>query len=240
MPGLSKALRQNRPSARQRRGPDVGAPLGLLMRIGFIFDLVRLRQTLFADGVVSATADISVVCHNSITQPKSQGCCARWSLQFFQPSLWTIWSRRPTVPLRVVLPLEVVGQRHHDQVIAPLDFLGVGEARPAHRSSRRPLKKGCRTLPSADLARYSTSASNFGSTRPPCAQCAWHRAASSGSAASTAFGARPRTTYRSRGPPCRRRPDRLPCVGQRRCRPNCYRPARSRLLPAFRDGRRSP
>ncbi|SFV19474.1 Aldo/keto reductase family protein [Bradyrhizobium arachidis] len=35
------------------------------------------------------------------------------------------------------------------------------------RSSRIPLKKGCRTLPSADLARYSISASNFGSTQMP-------------------------------------------------------------------------
>jgi hypothetical protein len=33
-----------------------------------------------------------------------------------------------------------------------------------HRSSRRPLKKGCRTLPSADFARYSISARCFGST----------------------------------------------------------------------------
>lgn len=35
------------------------------------------------------------------------------------------------------------------------------------RSSRNPLKNGCRTLPSADLARYSTSANSFGSTQMP-------------------------------------------------------------------------
>jgi hypothetical protein len=35
----------------------------------------------------------------------------------------------------------------------------------AHRSSRNPRKKGCRTLPSEDLARYSISASSFGSTQ---------------------------------------------------------------------------
>src|SRR3954447_20083195 len=36
-----------------------------------------------------------------------------------------------------------------------------------HRSSRSPLKTGCRTLPSADLARYSISASSSGSTQTP-------------------------------------------------------------------------
>lgn len=30
-----------------------------------------------------------------------------------------------------------------------------------------PLKDGCRTLPSADLPRYSTSARSFGSTQKP-------------------------------------------------------------------------
>jgi hypothetical protein len=38
---------------------------------------------------------------------------------------------------------------------------------PAHRSSRIPLKKGWRTLPSADFARYSISASSEGSTQMP-------------------------------------------------------------------------
>jgi hypothetical protein len=36
-----------------------------------------------------------------------------------------------------------------------------------HRSSRRPLKNGCRTFPSTDFARYSISASNDGSTHMP-------------------------------------------------------------------------
>jgi uncharacterized LabA/DUF88 family protein len=36
-----------------------------------------------------------------------------------------------------------------------------------HRSSRSPLKNGCRTLPSADFARYSISASSSGSTQMP-------------------------------------------------------------------------
>jgi hypothetical protein len=36
---------------------------------------------------------------------------------------------------------------------------------PAHRSSRMPLKKRWRTLPSADFARYSISASSDGSTQ---------------------------------------------------------------------------
>src|ERR1700757_5108320 len=35
------------------------------------------------------------------------------------------------------------------------------------RSSRMPLKNGCRTLPSADFARYSISASKDGSTQIP-------------------------------------------------------------------------
>ena len=35
------------------------------------------------------------------------------------------------------------------------------------RSSRRPRKIGCRTFPSADFARYSISASSFGSTQMP-------------------------------------------------------------------------
>src|SRR5450631_3463375 len=38
---------------------------------------------------------------------------------------------------------------------------------PAHKSSRIPLKNGWRTLPSADFARYSISASNDGSTQTP-------------------------------------------------------------------------
>jgi hypothetical protein len=36
-----------------------------------------------------------------------------------------------------------------------------------HKSSRIPLKNGCRTLPSVDLPRYSTSASSDGSTQTP-------------------------------------------------------------------------
>jgi hypothetical protein len=36
-----------------------------------------------------------------------------------------------------------------------------------HRSSRMPLKNGCRTFPSADFARYSISASNDGSAQTP-------------------------------------------------------------------------
>src|SRR6478736_5673463 len=36
-----------------------------------------------------------------------------------------------------------------------------------HKSSRKPLKKGCLTLPSADFARYSISASSSGSTQIP-------------------------------------------------------------------------
>src|SRR5882724_6195764 len=38
---------------------------------------------------------------------------------------------------------------------------------PAHRSSRMPLKKEWRTLPLADFARYSISASSDGSTQMP-------------------------------------------------------------------------
>jgi hypothetical protein len=36
-----------------------------------------------------------------------------------------------------------------------------------HRSSRIPVKNGCRNLPSADFARYSISASSDGSTQIP-------------------------------------------------------------------------
>jgi hypothetical protein len=36
-----------------------------------------------------------------------------------------------------------------------------------HRSSRRPLKKGWRTFPAADLARYSISAFSSGSAQMP-------------------------------------------------------------------------
>ncbi len=38
---------------------------------------------------------------------------------------------------------------------------------PIYKSSRGPLKTGCRTLPSADFARYSISASSSGSTQMP-------------------------------------------------------------------------
>jgi hypothetical protein len=36
-----------------------------------------------------------------------------------------------------------------------------------HKSSRNPLKNGWRTFPSTDFARYSISASSFGSTQMP-------------------------------------------------------------------------
>jgi hypothetical protein len=44
---------------------------------------------------------------------------------------------------------------------------GQSRKRLDHRSSRMPLKNGWRTLPSADFARYSISASNDGSTQKP-------------------------------------------------------------------------
>ena len=41
------------------------------------------------------------------------------------------------------------------------------EMTPVHRSPRKPLKNGWRTLPSADFARYSISANSSGSTQMP-------------------------------------------------------------------------
>jgi hypothetical protein len=43
--------------------------------------------------------------------------------------------------------------------------IDTGIARDRHRSSLRPLKTGCLTLPPADLARYSISARRVGSTQ---------------------------------------------------------------------------
>lgn len=44
-----------------------------------------------------------------------------------------------------------------------------------HRSSRSPLKKGCRTFPSADFARYSISTNTLGPPRRPCVRSACRR-----------------------------------------------------------------
>jgi hypothetical protein len=60
--------------------------------------------------------------------------------------------------------LQVIGIT---DLLASVDISPHGCGRYAHRSSRRPLNNGCRTLPSADLARYSISASNSGSTQMP-------------------------------------------------------------------------
>jgi hypothetical protein len=51
--------------------------------------------------------------------------------------------------------------------ILTADLRSVVNHRPSHKSSRTPLKNGWRTFPSADLARYSISASSFGSTQMP-------------------------------------------------------------------------
>src|SRR3954447_3928718 len=57
--------------------------------------------------------------------------------------------------------LEVIGVAN---LLAGVD---IGPDGCAHRSSRRPLKKGWRTFPSADLARYSIPARSSGSTQMP-------------------------------------------------------------------------
>ena len=111
-----------------------------------------------------------------------------------------------------------------------------GEAPTDHRSSRKPLKKGCRTLPSADMARYSISANNF---ECPCGRRASRRAASSGSAASAASAGRWRRPCRSHGRPCRRSSARRPCVGQGRYRLIHPRRARSRRWSGSPGPRRS-
>jgi hypothetical protein len=63
-------------------------------------------------------------------------------------------------------PMEIGGdgQRAFHRLVRPLPEAVEGIH---HRSSRRPLKNGWRTFPSADLARYSISASSFGSTQMP-------------------------------------------------------------------------
>jgi hypothetical protein len=80
------------------------------------------------------------------------------------------------VDLRAVLP--ILWREHHDRVmefgrncqqvfrrfLRPLPEAVIGIH---HRSSRRPRKKGWRTFPSADFARYSISASSLGSTQMP-------------------------------------------------------------------------
>src|SRR3954467_11135110 len=78
------------------------------------------------------------------------------SAQFSTPQLchstcrWIEWSVR-------YLTLQGMGEACHRLPSIPL----------RQRSSRSPLKNGCRTLPSADFARYSISASSSGSTQMP-------------------------------------------------------------------------
>src|SRR3954454_2869836 len=61
--------------------------------------------------------------------------------------------------------------REHFEMFGVADVAGGVDIDPDgfhdHRSSRRPLKNGCRTLPSADFALYSISASSSGSTQMP-------------------------------------------------------------------------
>src|ERR1700704_2832908 len=61
--------------------------------------------------------------------------------------------------------------REHLEMFGVADVAGGVDIDPDgfhdHRSSRRPLKNGCRTFPSADFARYSISASSSGSTQIP-------------------------------------------------------------------------
>jgi hypothetical protein len=69
-------------------------------------------------------------------------------------------------PLRTQRAL-VIGLAPNDAAAIGTGVAGKFGAHVHHRSSRMPLKNGCRTLPSADLARYSISASNDGSTQMP-------------------------------------------------------------------------
>ena len=108
---------------------------------------------------------------------------------------------------------------------------------PSHRSSRMPLKNGCRTLPSADFARYSISASNDGSTRRRDARSFWHKAGSCGSAVVVAPLDLRWIIYRTHGRPCRRRRGPCPCVGRHRCRQTCFASMQNRRSPASRAGR---
>jgi hypothetical protein len=102
-----------------------------------------------------------------------------------------------------------------------------------------PPKNGCRTFPSADLARYSISARNLGSTKCLCEQCAWRKVASSGRAArASPADPRPRL-YRSHGPRCRRRRGGRPSAGRRRARPICSHRARSQRWSGSPAARRS-
>ena len=53
-----QSLRQDRFRSREGIGPDVRAPLGLLVRRRLIADLVRLRETVLVDGIVGPASDV--------------------------------------------------------------------------------------------------------------------------------------------------------------------------------------
>jgi hypothetical protein len=61
---------------------------------------------------------------------------------------------------------KVDGRRGHEHY-SDCDGEFPGKFGLVHRSSRMPLKNGWRTLPAADFARYSISASSDGSTQMP-------------------------------------------------------------------------
>jgi hypothetical protein len=74
--------------------------------------------------------------------------------------VWTALDIAVGIPLWMLIKLR---DRRESLVVSATGLRNVTYS----RSSRRPLKNGCRTLPSADFARYSISASNEGSTQMP-------------------------------------------------------------------------
>ena len=145
--GRSRQLRQAR--SKQRRGPKGRAP----WRPPFRYPMPKGAPRSFEPPPGISTTGLS-----------KNGRAARLAPRFLHIR---------TQPLRVICLEPSFGSSlagEHLDVLGIANLLAcvdVDKGVCAHRSSRRPLKNGWRTFPAADLARYSISASNSGSTQMP-------------------------------------------------------------------------
>jgi hypothetical protein len=107
------------------------------------------------------------------------------------------------------------------------------------RSSRMPLKNGCRTLPSADLARIRSQRAATARPRFPGARSSWRRLRRPDQRLEPRLQVLGRCAVKAVVKPCRHRSDLCPCVCRGRCRSIFCHRARSRRRPVSHAGHRS-
>src|SRR5712671_3468805 len=122
--------------------------------------------SLIAWGIVSGYSPPCSMVSKRRPVPSRCGSCGRFS-GVISANLWVSFIRGPRNSTKhKSLDQKVSGGEHAEDDRDDDGPPHQGHA-PAHKSSRMPLKKGWRTLPSADFARYSISANSDGSTQIP-------------------------------------------------------------------------